>query len=644
MHIRLKRVLFCGLILAAMIGLFCFSASAFEYSGSIDDVNLSTYKIDIGGTTLPLAKYPAGSFSPYANGSSTNYANYMTVAEAKEYGITLSKDLWLMSSECMAFARYVYAALYYKYPATASMDGYIASRINTSGSYAYVDMIKSPWAGGSYSADEFEKLIKSCYPGSFIRQGYHSMVIMSIFDDGLIVYDANFTNVPSEYNIVGVRKYTWDQYIKTFGSRTIEALQTPSYYPGYRDSLGRSGGGAFDYNLDTAKAGTYRVTANGSLNVRSGPSTSYSIVGSISGGTNVEVLGIYSGWAAIEYNGAACWLSMDYLALVDLAPKVDGYLIDTTFAGEYEVNNSFLNVRPLPTTAYAKVGTLYKGDVIDVLGTYNGWAAFKYNNDDCWVSIDYLTPYASKITVTFDANGGTASASTQSYTIGAAFDTMPTVSKSDRTFLGWFSGGTKYTETSVVPSGDFTLTAKWSLFTYMDVPEEEWYVPAVTFVYEKGYMNGLSADEFAPNGELTRAMMAKILHNLEGMPVVTDDSRQTFTDVDSDDWYYDAVEWAADKGLVNGRGDGTFDPESNITRQEMITMIHRYVTAFHTDSGDRADLSHFTDQAQIDAYAMDAMQWAVAAGVVNGMGDGTIAPKNTATRAQIANIMMKFFR
>lgn len=642
MHLRLKRVLFCGLILAAMIGLFCFSASAFEYSGSVKDVNLSTYKIDIGGTTLPLAKYPAGSFSPYDD----MYNAYMTVSEAATYGITLKKDLALRAQECMGFARYVYAALYYKYSATATMDLYIASEINPYGSYAYIDMIKSPWAGGTYSASDFESLIKSCYPGSFIRQGGHSMVIMSIFDDGLIVYDANFTNTPSEYNIVDVRKYTWSQYISAFGSRTIFALQTPSYYPGYRDSLGRSGGGAFDYNLDTAKAGTYRVTASGSLNVRSGPSTAYSIVGSISGGTNVEVHGIYNGWAAIEYNGAACWLSMDYLELVALAPKVDGYLIDTTFAGKYEVcNSSYVNVRPLPSTYNNNpVGKLYQSDgPVVVIGTYNGWAAVEFNDGVYWVSMDYLTPYVSKITVTFDANGGTASASTQSYTIGAVFDTMPTVSKSNRTFLGWFSGDTKYTETSVVPSGDFTLTAKWSMYTYMDVPEEEWYVPAVTFVYEKGYMNGLSTDEFAPNGELTRAMMAKILHNLEGMPVVTGDSRQTFTDVDSDDWYYDAVEWAADKGLVNGRGDGTFDPESNITRQEMITMIHRYVTAFHTDSGDRADLSHFTDQAQIDAYAMDAMQWAVAAGVVNGMGDGTIAPKNTATRAQIANIMMKFF-
>lgn len=644
MHIRLKRVLFSCLIVAALVCLFCFSASAFTYEGSVNDVNLSTYSINIGGTVLPLSKYPDGSVTPFSD--TDNYYSYMTVSEAKEYGINLSSNLWLRSAECMAFARYVYAALYYKYPATATMDNYIASTINPYGSYSYVDMISSPWTGGTYTAADFASLIKSCYPGSFIRQGGHSMVIMSIFDDGLIVYDANGMG---NYNEVDVRKYTWQGYINVYGSRSIYALQTPSYYPGYTDSLGRTGGGAYDYNLDITKAGKYQVVnVDSYLKIRSGPSATNSIVGKAYSGDQFDVLGTYNGWAAVVYNGAACWLSLDYLEVVALNVVINGYTLDTSTAGTYQVNSpslGYLNVRALPSSASssAKKGTLAHKSVIQVLGTYNVWAAIEYNGNYCWVHTDYLTPYVPKITVTFDANGGTSSQTTGTYQVGATFGSLPTATKSQRTLMGWYYNGSRYTANSTVPSGDITLTAKWSLYSFTDVDESAWYAPAVKYVYDNAMMNGYSDTSFGPEDTLTRAMMAQILYNLANKPAVTS-TAVSFTDVPSSEWYYDAVQWAAENGLVLGRGDGIFDPDSVIKRQEMVTMIWRYVFQYLKKGSDvRGDLSVFSDYSSILSYAVEAMEWAVGEGIVNGMGDGIIAPDGVATRGQIAKILMEYF-
>ncbi len=640
MHIRLKRVLFSSLIMAALICLFCFSASAFTYEGSVNDVNLSTYSINIGGTQLPLAEFPDGSHTTF-DGSTYNHS--MTAAQSALYGINPPTSIKLYSAECMAFARYVYAALYYKYPATATMDNYIASSINTYGSYAYVDVITSPWTGGSYSAADFASLIKSCYPGSFIRQGGHSMVIMSIFDDGLIIYDGNFST--TDYNVVDVRKYTWESYINTFGGRTIYALQTPSYYPGYVDSLGRTGGGAYDYDLDITKAGKYQVVnVNSYLNIRSGPSKSSSIVGKAYSGDQFDILGTYNGWAAVEYGGAAGWLSLDYLQLVELAIVIDGYVLDSESAGKYEVcNTTKVNVRARPTTSSTDVGDLYKGDAVDVLGTYGYWAAIQYNGKYCWVHTDYLTPYVPRITVTFDANGGTATQTTGTYPAGSTFGSLPTATKSQRTLMGWYYNGVRYTADSTVPSGDITLTAKWSLYSFTDVDETAWYATYVKHVYDNAMMNGYSATSFAPEDTLTRAMMAQILYNLENKPAVTS-TAASFTDVPSNAWYYDAVQWAADNNLVSGRGDGKFDPTSSITREEMVTMIWRYVSNYlKKDSNVRGDLSAFSDYSSISNYAVEPMQWAVGEGIVQGMGNGTISPKGVATRSQIAKILTVCF-
>lgn len=635
---RLKHIILSGALIALLLCLFSFSASAFEYKGSVKDVNLSTFSVDIGGVTLPLRKYPDGSVTPFSSLSEGKYANYMTVEEAKEYGINISSDIWLRSAECMAFARYVYCALYYKYPATSTMDNYIASTINSYGSYAYIDKIKSPWSGGSYSASDFASLIKSCYPGSFIRQGGHSMVIMAIFDDGLIVYDANGMG---NYNEVDVRKYTWQQYINTYGKRDIYALQIPSYYPGYTYSNGSSGGGAYDYDIDSTTAGTYKVVNVSSyLNVRSGPGKGYSIVSSVTSGESVEVLGTYDGWAAIDHNGANCWISLDYLELVALSPVVDGYRLNVNAAGAYQVNSpnvGYLNVRDLPSSSSGKEGTIEHGTVINVVGTYNGWAAFVFNGEYCWVSTDYLKAYTGEVTIYFDAAGGTCNTSSQVYQQGASFGSLPTPTKANATFVGWFYGSMRYSGESTVPNGSITLTAKWGVLHFCDVFDTDWYAEAVAFNYNNDMMRGTGDAFFSPEQILTRGEAAQILYNLSGRPQI-EDTQQAFADVTPGAWYYDAVQWGSQNGLMLGN-EGLFSPLDDITRQDFVCLLYRYEKYCGSDVSNRTDISYFPDYSETSDYAIEALQWAVANGVIRGGSDGNLYPRKTATRAEIAEIL-----
>ena len=174
---------------------------------------------------------------------------------------------------------------------------------------------------------------------------------------------------------------------------------------------------------------------------------------------------------------------------------------------------------------------------------------------------------------------------------------------------------------------------------FTDVASTDWYYDAVAYAYENDLMNGISSTQFNPNGTTTRGMIATILYRLEGEPEAP---ACDFTDVAAGQYYTDAVAWAAENHLVNGYGDGTFGPNDNITREQMSALLYRYAEFKGYDLTARGDLSGYTDASQISDYAVTAMQWATAEGLVNGMGDGTLAPRGNSTRAQIATILMRF--
>ena len=186
-------------------------------------------------------------------------------------------------------------------------------------------------------------------------------------------------------------------------------------------------------------------------------------------------------------------------------------------------------------------------------------------------------------------------------------------------------------------------------FSFIDLPAVgNWAYPGIAYCLDYGLMNGVSDTEFDPDGTLTRAMLVTVLWRLAGEPAATQDC--AFPDLGSPNdpaasWYLDAVAWAAEAGIVNGRPDGTFDPKGAITRQELATMLYRYAGVMKLDTSAKGDLSVFPDDDQVLAYAVDAMTWANGAGLVKGNSrDGVnyLDPWGNATRAQVATILMRF--
>lgn len=171
--------------------------------------------------------------------------------------------------------------------------------------------------------------------------------------------------------------------------------------------------------------------------------------------------------------------------------------------------------------------------------------------------------------------------------------------------------------------------------SFKDVAESAWYKEAVDYVYSKGIMSGMSETEFQPETDMTRAMMVQILYKLSGEQ---SDKASTFTDVAGGEWYSDAIGWAQEKGIAGGYEDGTFRPEQKMTREEMSAFIYRYAGSPEVKNSSTS----FKDADSISEYAADAIAWCAENGLISGMGDNTVQPKATATRAQLASITMRY--
>lgn len=178
-----------------------------------------------------------------------------------------------------------------------------------------------------------------------------------------------------------------------------------------------------------------------------------------------------------------------------------------------------------------------------------------------------------------------------------------------------------------------------SALPFTDVRADDWFYDVVGYVYNAGLMTGTSDSEFSPNVATTRGMIVAILHRLEGSPTVTTNA---FSDVDVDDWYAQAVNWAASEGIVGGFGDGTFAPNAPITREQMASILYRYSDYKGMDVSARADLSRYSDAAAIGDWATDVLSWANATGLITGMSADTIVPQGEATRAQTAAVLQRY--
>ncbi len=198
------------------------------------------------------------------------------------------------------------------------------------------------------------------------------------------------------------------------------------------------------------------------------------------------------------------------------------------------------------------------------------------------------------------------------------------------------------TYTFTMPNGQVTVTVTFeeTPLPFTDVTEGDWFYDAVRYAYETGLMDGVGDSLFAPNSQTTRAQLVTILYRLAGEPEPGGDSG--FADVAAGTWYTDAVAWAAENGIVNGVSDTEFAPGDDITREQLAAILYRYAACQGYDVSQRADLSGFGDASSISGYAQEALSWAHAQGLVLGFEDGSLRPQGTASRAQIAAVLMRF--
>ena len=270
--------------------------------------------------------------------------------------------------------------------------------------------------------------------------------------------------------------------------------------------------------------------------------------------------------------------------------------------------------------------------------------------------------------ITYVTDGGTINGEyPTTYTKGTVTVLPTNVTKPGYTFLGWFTayiGGVQVRQIEATETGEKTFYARWHKtvlppppvtpgtpvtparpaapvgLPFADVSGSDWFYNDVRYVYEKGIMDGTGADRFSPNAPLTRAMIVTILYRMAGSPAMSGVS--DFKDVDSNKWFAKAVAWAAANGIVNGYGSGLFGPNDPVTREQLAAILYRYaVYGGMTAVTLEENLGSFADTAQLSAYAIQAMNWAVGQGLINGSGSNLV-PKAQATRAQVAAIIHRY--
>ena len=292
---------------------------------------------------------------------------------------------------------------------------------------------------------------------------------------------------------------------------------------------------------------------------------------------------------------------------------------------------------------YYTAPTMHEEDLNTYVPPYTGKYSYEINvakADNGSVSVDKYATEGDKVTITvapdkaykLDELSVTAGGKDVEVTDNGDGTYSFTMPSSKVQITATFVEDEDYVEPTPEPTPEPSMP-------FTDVSENDWFYGAVQYVYDNDMMNGVSANSFAPNSNLTRAMMAAVLYNLEDQPTQADSS---FTDVADGSWYADAVNWAAANNIVSGYGDGIFGPNDNITREQMASILYRYAEYKGYDVSAVGDLGQFNDADNVSEWANDVMSWAVGAGLINGMGDGSVAPQGTATRAQVATVLMNF--
>lgn len=395
------------------------------------------------------------------------------------------------------------------------------------------------------------------------------------------------------------------------------------------------------------ESGTATLASDGTATFTVQPNTGLAI------GSHSETLNI----SGSDGTSASVKLSFTVNAVYTLTVNLNGGSGSTT-GGQYPAGK-VVNIDAGSRSSYRFTGWT----------TSNGGFA-----DASSASTTFTMPAAdTTITATWSYNGGGGGSSYDYYTITASAGTGGSISPSgsvsvredtDKTFTITPDSGyhisdvlvdgksvgavTSYTFEDVqkkhtieaVFAKDNPDTGVNNPFT--DVHPDDWFYEAVMFVYQNNLMNGTSATTFSPNDATTRAQIATIFYRMAGSPAV--ENTNPFTDVPygpGTDWYYDAVLWVQQNGIMQGYGDNLFGPGDPVTREQLAVIFYNYAKFKGYDTTASGDLSGFTDAGDLSPWAQEAMKWAVGSGVMSGKGQ-ILDPKGTATRAEIAAMLQNF--
>ena len=261
--------------------------------------------------------------------------------------------------------------------------------------------------------------------------------------------------------------------------------------------------------------------------------------------------------------------------------------------------------------------------------TFTGWSGDYTNVTESRILMAQYERLS--FTVRFVDYDGTE-LSSQSVFWGEAAAAPEAPAREGYTFTGWDADFSNIRK-------DLTVTAQYRfVLSFADVSETDWFCEDVRWAVENGIFQGVGNGLFAPEQALTRGQLVTVLYRMVGSPEPK--AEANFRDVAADSYYAKAVAWANENGIVLGMGDGTFDPDSAVTREQMVTIFFRYAKfcGVKTEAG---TLDAFRDAASVSDYAREAMGWAVKAGLVKGDGQD-LMPKATASRAQAAAILHRF--
>ena len=548
--------------------------------------NWQNMRVTVGNVTMPLSRFPKGHVS------NDNEVAYVSLSELQEYGIsTTSNPIWTKGTTCLGFSRHVYAALFYKYPADATMDTALGSSFENN-SQNYYDVIYELYGTkrltAGYTKEQVQDLFSYCRPGAVFAtekgSRFHSMVVMAIFKEGLLIYDCNFSG-PYE---IDIRMYTWQSFVDAFGNRDIVGLHMPVYYPGFSYSTG-GGGTSVDpsaYPLDKSAAGDYVVYFCDALNVRAYPSTDAEKLGRIPAGTTVAVAGTYNGWAQITYNGTTAWVSTDYLKpkTQEVTVTFDGngatpsFTSRTYTAGEYFGTMPDVRKSNRVLIGWTSNGnnTYTEASIVPAVGTLSlkaKWGILTYLDveETTWYA-QYVERAANLGLVSKASYFGPSSNATRAQFVtilGREYER-----ESGRTITASGNGG------------------------FQDVSAGAYYSKYVVWGANHGLIMGYGNGKFGTNDNVTREQMATLLYRMAVKSGLTNEIQQANTSVlnrfgdasEVSNYAKTGLCWAIQVGIVQGDTNGNLRPKSSSTRAEMATMFCRYVDYYNSTSRVSANL------------------------------------------------------